>query len=124
MNKFYLKSIVLLSILSPSHTKQGGLADYYFYLDYKISKSLSIRNIGHYFQLAQANLTTPGDKNLGYENDLVLKYKFSDWGALESGYMFFLPTESLKTIQGVANEKYSQFFYLQLTLTPILFKQE
>ncbi|MDF1547007.1 MAG: alginate export family protein [Bacteroidales bacterium] len=107
-----------------SHTKQGGLADYYFYLDYKFSKSVSIRNIGHYFQLAQTNPTTPTDKNLGYENDLVLKYKFSDWGALESGYAFFLPTESLKTLQGVANDKFSQFFYLQLTITPTLFKQQ
>jgi hypothetical protein len=106
-----------------SHTKQGGLADYYLYLDYKVSKSVSVRNTGHYFQLAQTNSNTLGDKNLGYENDLVLKYKFSDWGALESGYMFFLPTKTLETIQGVANSKFSQFFYLQLTLTPTLFKQ-
>lgn len=107
-----------------SHTKQGGLADYYFYLDYKFSKTVSIRNISHYFQLAQTNPTTPTDKNLGYENDLVLKYKFNDWGALESGYMIFLPTESLKSIQGVTNDKFSQFFYLQLTITPALFKQQ
>jgi hypothetical protein len=108
----------------PSNTKQGGLADYYFYLDYQFSKSVSVRNIGHYFQLAQTNPTTPNDKNLGYENDLVLKYKFSDWGTLESGYLFYLPTESLKTIQSVANDKFSQFFYLQLTITPTLFKQQ
>jgi hypothetical protein len=106
-----------------SHTKGGGLADYYLYLDYKISKSVSVRNTGHYFQLAQTNVKTPADKTLGYENDLVLKYKFSDWGALESGYMFFLPTKSLETIQGVADSKFSNFFYLQLTLTPNLFKQ-
>ncbi len=106
-----------------SHTKQGGLADYYLYLDYKFSKSVSVRNTSHYFQLAQTNPTTPEDKNLGYENDLVLKYKFSDWGALESGYMFFLPTASLETIQGVPDSKFSQFFYMQLTLTPNLFKQ-
>jgi len=106
-----------------SHTKQGGLADYYLYIDYKFSKSVSVRNTSHYFQLAQTNSSTPANKNLGYENDLVLKYKFSDWGALESGYMFFLPTASLETIQGVANSKFSQFFYLQLTLTPALFNQ-
>ncbi|MDO8897436.1 MAG: alginate export family protein, partial [Bacteroidales bacterium] len=29
----------------PSHTKQGGLIDYYLYLDYKISKSIGIKNI-------------------------------------------------------------------------------
>jgi len=107
-----------------SHTKQGGLADYYFYLDYKFSKSVNVRNIGHIFQLAQTNPTTPTDKYLGYENDLILKYKFNDWGALEGGYVFYLPTESLKTIQGVANDKFSQFVYIQLTLTPTLFKQE
>jgi len=105
-----------------SHTQQGGLADYYFYLDYQFSKSVIIRNIGHYFQLAQTNPSTPIDKKLGYENDLVLKYKFSDWGAMESGYTFFLPTEWLKTIQNVPDDKFSQFFYLQLTITPTLIK--
>ena len=106
-----------------SHTRGGGLADYYLYLDYKVSKSVSIRNTGHYFQLAQTNPQTPTEKNLGYENDLVLKYKFSDWGAVESGYMFFLPTSSLEKLQKVQDSKFSQFFYLQLTLTPNLFKQ-
>lgn len=107
-----------------SHTNQGGLADYYFYLDYKILKSVSIRNIGHIFRLAQTNPTTPDDKNLGYENDLVFKYNFSDWGILESGYSFYAPTEALEAIQGVDNAKFSQFLYVQLILTPTLFKQQ
>ena len=107
-----------------SHTNQGGLADYYFYLDYKFSKAVSVRNIGHYFQLAQTNPAAPDDKNLGYENDLVLKYTFSDWGALESGCIFHLPTETLKTLQGVDNAVLQQFVYFQLTLTPTLFQQQ
>jgi hypothetical protein len=107
----------------PSHTSQGGLVDYYLYLDYKFLESLSVRNIGHYFRLAQTNPTTPENKNLGFENDLVLKYKFKDWGAFESGYCFIVPAESLKTIQGTPVEKLQQFFYLQLTITPTLFKQ-
>ncbi len=106
-----------------SNTKQGGLQDYYLYLDYKISKSVSIKDFVHTFSLAQTNPTTPAEKHLGYENDLVLKYKFSDWGAIESGYMFFLPTKSLETIQKVTDSKFSQFFYFQLSLTPVLFKQ-
>jgi len=105
-----------------SQTKQGGLADYYFFLDLKFSKKTSLRNTGHYFRLAQTNPTTPDDKNLGYENDLIVKHQFTTWGALESGYMFFLPTSSLEVIQGVSNHKFSQFFYLQLTITPTLFK--
>jgi hypothetical protein len=74
--------------------------------------------------LAKTNSTTPADKNLGYENDLILKYRFNEWAALEGGYLFFLPTESLKTIQGVTDDKFSQFLYLQLTLTPKLFEQQ
>ncbi len=107
----------------PSHTKQGGLADYYFYFDYKFTKLVSVCNIGHCFQLAQTNPETPTDKNLGYENDLVLKYKFNLWGSLESGYIFYLPTETLETMQGVNNVGFQQFVYVQLTLTPTLFQQ-
>lgn len=106
-----------------SNTKQGGLADYYLWLDYKFSKKVSLRNTTHYFALTQTNPGTPAEKELGFENDLILKFKFSDWGDLESGYCFFLPTESLKTIQNVPDDKFSQFFYLQLTITPNLFKQ-
>jgi hypothetical protein len=104
-----------------SHTKQGGLIDYYIYLDYKFSGKTSLRNTGHYFQLAKTNPDTPDDKKLGYENDLLLKHQFSGWGAFEAGYSFFLPTSSLKTIQGVEDHKFSQFLYLQLTITPSLF---
>ncbi len=105
-----------------SHTNQGGLADIYFYLDYKLSHSIRIRNTSHYFLLAQTNPSTPEEKNLGYENSLVLKYKFNDWGTLEPGYIFCLPAESLETIQGSTNAGYQQFIYVQLTLTPTLFK--
>jgi hypothetical protein len=107
-----------------SHTKQGGLSDFFLYLEYTFSKSIHLKNTGHYFQLAQSNPGTPENKNLGYENDLVMKYKFADWGTLEGGYLFFLPTESLKTIQSVQDAKYSQFVYLQLIITPVLFKQK
>lgn len=107
-----------------SHTKQGGLADYYLFLDCKLSKKTSLKNTGHYFCLAQTNPTTPDRKKLGYENDLTLKHKFAGWGELESGYFFYLPTGSLKTIQGVDNDKFSQFIYLQLTVTPSLFVSE
>lgn len=105
-----------------SHTKQGGLTDCYFYVDLKLSPKTSLKNTGHYFSLAQTNENTPADKRLGYENDIVLKNKFSNWGALEYGYSFFLPANSLKTIQNVPDTKFSQFLYLQLTITPVLFK--
>ncbi|PKP50946.1 MAG: hypothetical protein CVT92_13940 [Bacteroidetes bacterium HGW-Bacteroidetes-1] len=107
----------------PAHTKQGGLIDYYLYLDYKISKSIGIKNMCHYFTLSQANQLTPSDKALGFENDLLLRYRFSTWGNLEGGYSFMLPTETLKAVQNVPDNKFSQFFYLQLTLSTEIFRQ-
>ncbi len=108
-----------------SYQKQtggGGLSDFYVFADISASKKLNIRNNFHFFSLAETNSATPSDKNLGSENDLVAKYKFADWGLLEAGYFFYLPTETLKSIQGVKNGGFSQFLYLQLSVTPSLFK--
>lgn len=107
-----------------NHTKQGGLVNLYAYLEYAYSKTVSLTYIGHFFRLAQTNTFTPNDKNLGYENELMLNYKFNDWGSIKSGYVFYLPTESFKILQDVSNGRFSQFFYLELTLKPALFKQE
>lgn len=106
-----------------SETKQGGLTDIYVYHTCKLTKAFSIQNISHYFWLAQANSATPDDKNLGFENDLVIKYQFNNWGVLEVGYLFFLPSQTIKIIQGVNSASFQQFAYLQLILTPTLFRQ-
>lgn len=104
-------------------TAGGGLSDLYLFAEIAVSKKLNIRNNFHFFSLAETNPATPADKNLGTENDLCAKYKFSDWGQVEGGYFFYLPTESLKTIQGVKNSGFQQFLYVQLCVTPSLFKQ-
>ena len=102
-------------------TKQGGLIDYFLFLKFSICKGLTLSNTSHFFQLAQINSLTPADRNLGFENDLVVKYSFLSWGALESGYCLLLPTQGLKTMQGMQNPRLPQFFYLQLSITPTLF---
>lgn len=104
-------------------TRQGGLSDCYLWLDYRFSDKVSIRNTTHTFSLTCTNPSTPADKNLGLENDLILRFKFSVWGELENGYCFFLPSSTLETIRTVADSKFSQFIYVQLTLTPELFRQ-
>jgi hypothetical protein len=108
----------------PSHTKQGGIEDFYLYFKWSITKQISLQDIGHYFRLAQSNPSTPEKRELGFENDLVLKYKFNEWGAIEFGYLFILPTETLQTIQQVPESKFAQFAYLQITVTPVLFRQK
>ncbi|UCG27916.1 MAG: alginate export family protein [Bacteroidales bacterium] len=107
-----------------THTNEGGLANLYAYLEYKFSNTLSLTNYGHYFQLAQTNDLTPDKKNLGFENELILKYDFNDWGSIKSEYIFYLPTESFKLLSGVPNGTFSQFFFVELTLRPTLFKQK
>ncbi|MBN2890331.1 MAG: alginate export family protein [Bacteroidales bacterium] len=107
------------------NTKQGGLVDYYCVLAFKFSKKNQLENTVHYFQLSQSNSATPLNKDLGFENDFILKYKFNEWGDLNCGYSFFVPTSnSLETIQNVSNPKFSQFVYIQLTISPIIFEKK
>jgi hypothetical protein len=101
-------------------TSSGGLMNTYLYLKFDWSTKMKLTNMTHYFQLAQNNTSTPEDKYLGIENDLEFNYKFKDWGIFSGGYLFYLPSESLKIIQGVSNAEFQQFFYLQLTLNPNL----
>ncbi|MBI9037501.1 MAG: alginate export family protein [Bacteroidales bacterium] len=104
------------------NTNEGGLSDFNFFLEYKFDRSISLTNIGHYFKLAQLNPLTGNNKNLGYENEVMLKYKINDFTSIKSGYVFFLPTESFKKLQNVSGDRFSQFFYLELTIIPTLFK--
>lgn len=106
-----------------SNTKQGGLSDLNFFIDVKVSKTLSLRNAGHFLSLAQTNASTPENKYLGYENDLLLNYKFADWGAFEAGYFFILPTDALRQLHNVPNNKLSHYFYGMLTISPTIYKQ-
>lgn len=105
-----------------SRTKQGGLTDLYAFLNMRLSGKLSLKNTGHYFLLSQTNSATPDKKGLGFENDLVLSYRFASYGILELGYLMMSPTQSLQQLQGVTPEKLSQFTYLQITLSPTLFE--
>jgi len=107
----------------PLQNKQGGLVDYFYYVDLKISQRLSIKQITHYFMLAQTNPLTPKKRHLGTENDLILSYRFADWGTLEAGYLFMISTESLNQLQGVNNPKFPQFGYVMLNITPVMLRQ-
>ncbi len=100
----------------PGSTQQGGVVDISGFLDYRFSKKTEIRNTLHHFQLAESNELTPTDKYLGFENDLVLKSRFSPWGTLEVGYLVLLPGTTMKTIQNRQESDFAQFAYVQLTI--------
>ncbi len=107
-----------------TQTQQGGLVDYHFVINGKLTAKTRLTNTFHYFRLARTNPGTPTHKNLGCENDLVIKHQLTEWGVLEGGYLFYCPSQSIKTLQGISNGRFSQFFYLQLTITPTLFQNQ
>jgi hypothetical protein len=106
------------------NTANGGLIDAALVFDYELSKKLSVKNAIHYFMLHKTNTLTGDDAELGFENDLVVKYKVHDWGLLELGYSFFIPSETLKHIQNVQDNKFSQFVYLQFAVKTNVFTQK
>lgn len=106
----------------PSHTNQGGLVDLYSYINSSLTQKLHVKGIVHSFYLAQTNEQTPSKKELGLENELEIKYKFSAWGNIKAAYLYYLPTNNFKKIQDVQNDKFAQFCFLELTITPTLFE--
>jgi hypothetical protein len=108
----------------PSSTKEGGLFNPYAYLGFTLSEKIKIKNSLHYFQLAQTNQNTPENKPLGFENEIEFSYAFSEWGSVKVAYLFFLPTENLKTMQGINNEGFNQFAFVEISLKPNLFSSK
>jgi hypothetical protein len=110
----------------PASTKRRGLVDLYAYVNYKVSNKVNIKNTGYYFQLAQNYDNPTYANNLGYEHELEMKYKFSEWGSVKVSYLIFLPTQIFATIHETeqSNCKTSQFAFIELLITPVLWHQE
>ncbi len=109
----------------PASTKRRGLVDMYAYVNYKMSNKVNIKNTGHYFQLAQNYDNPPYANNLGYEHELEVKYKFSEWGTVKVSYLIFFPTQIFATFHGAdkINYKTSQFAFVELLVSPTLWQQ-
>ncbi len=106
-----------------SHTKQGGLIDLYGYFEYNICKNISIKNTGHYFNLAQTNSLTPTNKALGYENEIELKYKMNNNINIKASYLFYLPTDNFKQLKNKEILNFQQFTFIEITINPKIFDQ-
>lgn len=104
-------------------TDWGGLMNGYLYASYKASERLNLSNTLHYFAQARGNHYTKNSQGLGIENDLILSYRIYPQAAIQAGYCFYLPTETLKYVQKKPYSGFSQFIYLQLTVSTRLFEQ-
>lgn len=108
----------------PGDTKSGGLLNPYLFIDYKINDKISISENIHYFS-SHHNLFNKGeqlDKGLGFENDILFKYQPHKIIGLEAGYSFLIPTEGLEYVKNTVTNKFNQWAYLQITITPEFFK--
>lgn len=103
----------------PGDVKKDGLINPYVLLQYKIKKvNLKLHN--HLFYL-QGNATELSPY-LGYEADLVVQYKVSDFASLEYGFCTLSPSESMNHIKNVSKPAPFQFFsYFMMTVKPVLF---
>ncbi len=105
-------------------TKQGGLIDVFAAVSAKPIKGFSLKNCVHLFFLEQTNSKTPSSKYLGLENDFVVGYRFAEWGVAELGFLSFFQTKAHKELLNISDCKTPTFTYLQLIITPVLFKQK
>ena len=108
----------------PGDTKSGGLLNPYLFIDYKINDKISVSENIHYFS-SHHNLFNKGeqlDKGLGFENDILFKYQPHKIIGLEAGYSFLIPTEGLEYVKNTVTNKFNQWVYLQITITPEFFK--
>ncbi len=108
---------------TPYTTKNAGLIDTYLNSDFKLSENTNLLAEYHYF-LLQNNYVYSGtvlDKFLGHEFDFVLRHKIDKYIKLESGYSFILGSKSLDIIKSGNSELWNNWFYLMITIDPILF---
>ena len=106
-----------------SGTDWGGLMNGYIYATLHITDRLNLSNTFHHFAQAQRNEFTKNSQGLGIENDLTLNYRIYPQASLQAGYCFYVPTETLKYVQNKADGGFSQFIYLQLTVSTKIFEQ-
>lgn len=112
-----------------STTPDQGLQDFMIKTEYKPSKNLKVQIDYHFFKLAQYitdvdNQSIKLSKNLGQEFDFTLKWQILNEVSLQTGYSFYLMTNSLKHLKNVNNEelRFPQFAYVMVTVAPTIYK--
>lgn len=106
----------------------GGLADYFIKLNYKLSNKWRTRVQMHSFSTQESiqnieNASITNDKHLGYEIDTFVDFNPYKSLRLGLGYTHFFATESMRLLKQRGSEnEIAHFAYLQVSYTPVLFK--
>ena len=116
----------------PKHTKNGGLMDAYFRLNYAIKSKTNLELTGHNFRLtgfiadtiSNPGLTQTANQQLGIEIDFMLKHKLHKNVEFRAGYSTMLASQSMEIIKGGDAGKYQQWGWMMFIINPTLFKQD
>jgi hypothetical protein len=111
-----------------NHLKNQGLINPYLFFIKSLGQKWEMGSYSHLFW-TQHNYKTEKkeyDKFLGYEHDLLIKYKPNKITSIETGLSFALPTDDFAAIKGNTNNDYHTptWAYVQLTIKPTLLKSK
>lgn len=106
---------------------KGGLINYFGGVNLKLSKKLSSDITYYGFRLAEYMKSGTNDipKNLGFELDLVLNYKFSAETAIQFAWCTYFETDGTKMLKyksTAVDTRFPQYAYLMLTVRPQFYK--
>ncbi len=108
----------------------SGLQDFYFLLDFSLSKKINIKNYVHYFATdANTYATTdqafsdPLDSFLGIENDFQVSYNVSKDFKASLVHAIMFGSDTLDEMFGGTPSRENQAFYLVITASPRIFEK-
>lgn len=116
--------------LMDKHTKNAGLTDIHFGVDFKPGKKHIIKLDYHMFstsnqvfkQLDNAGNREYFDQSLGSEIDLMYLYKISKEVKVRAGFSYYLSNETTESFKGVQGDVGSPFWgWITIHFNPTLF---
>ncbi len=109
----------------PKTTKGAGLLNPYVKADYSFNKETKLTAEVHNFSVMQDKLsdgTELDSKGLGNEIDFTFTKKFDKAIELSAGYSMMFGTETMEIIKGGDKDKFNQWAFVMVSVTPSLFK--
>ncbi len=110
----------------PGDMNNAGIVNPYLFAFYTINKKLTLRADSHLFY-SQNRFVPEGEnqainKFLGFENDLLVRFKPNAITELNLGYSYALVTQSMEYIKGGGDSSlFQSWAFLMITFTPELF---
>ncbi|SRX55102.1 alginate export family protein [Aequorivita sp. CIP111184] len=103
-----------------NHIDNVGLVDFYGNLKYSFNKKSNLA-VGLHKFLAAAEILNENSKNLGYEIDLVISHKLSEFVAVQAGYSQFFASNGIETVKNNFDGNSNNWAWAMLTIDPVLF---